>query len=157
MPRGVLIVDDSGFMRNTIRQIIAVDDELEVVGEAEDGLVALEKVRSLRPDVVLLDIEMPNLDGLAVLKRLRLTSKARVIILSSLAQLGSAPALEARRIGAVEVIGKPSGTISLDLKAKRGHEILRAIRSALDLPPLDVEALATRRAQRNHPNDSGAR
>ena len=140
MPYSLLIVDDSGLMRNTIRQIVAVDPELEVVGEAEDGAVALEKLRSLKPDVVLLDIEMPKLDGIAVLKRARLTSPAKVIILSSLAQIGSPQALEARRIGAADVIAKPSGTISLDLKAKRGSDILRAIRAVLGIAPLDAAA-----------------
>jgi len=147
MTHSVLIVDDSGLMRNTIRQIIAVDPELEVVGEAEDGVVALEKIRSLKPDIVLLDIEMPKLDGIAVLKRARLTSSAKVIILSSLAQLGSPQALEARRIGAAEVIAKPSGTISLDLKARRGSDILRAMRAVLNLPPLDASAAAAHRAR----------
>jgi two-component system chemotaxis response regulator CheB len=134
MPNTVLIVDDSGLMRNTIRQIIAVDTDLEVIGEAEDGIVALEKIRSLKPDVVLLDIEMPRLDGMAVLKRARLTSSAKVIILSSLTQLGSPMALEARRLGAAEVIAKPSGTISLDLEARRGSDILRIVRAVLKLP-----------------------
>jgi two-component system chemotaxis response regulator CheB len=146
MPHSVLIVDDSGLMRNTIRQIIAVDPELEVVGEAEDGAVALEKIRSLKPEIVLLDIEMPKLDGIAVLKRSRLTSSAKVIILSSLAQIGSPHALEARRIGAAEIIAKPSGTISLDLKAKRGSDILRAVRTVLGLPALDANDAASHRA-----------
>src|SRR5579863_9271474 len=146
MPYRVLIVDDSGFMRNIVKQILAVDEELEVAGEAEDGQVALEKEKSLKPDVVLLDIEMPHLDGLSVLKRLKLTSKARVVILSSVAQLGSPAALEARRLGAFEVIAKPSGAISLDLKAKRGHEILRTVRAAVGLPPLDL-ATVQRKAQ----------
>src|ERR1700758_3110976 len=109
MPHSVLIVDDSGLMRNTIRQIVAIDPELEVAGEAEDGAGGLEKIRALKPDVVLLDIEMPKLDGMAVLKRTRLTSTAKVIILSSLAQLGSPQALEARRSGAADVIAKPAG------------------------------------------------
>jgi two-component system chemotaxis response regulator CheB len=146
MPHSVLIVDDSGLMRNTIRQIVAVDPEFDVVGEAEDGVVALEQIRALKPDVVLLDIEMPKLDGIAVLKRARLTSSAKVIILSSLAQLGSPQALDARRIGAAEVIAKPSGTISLDLKAKRGSDILRAMRTVLGLPPLEANAAAAHRA-----------
>ena len=147
MAHTVLIVDDSGLMRNTIRQIIAVDPELEVIGEAEDGMVALERMRALKPEVVLLDIEMPKLDGIGVLKRARLTSSAKVIILSSLAQLGSPQALEARRIGAAEVIAKPSGTISLDLKAKRGSDILRAVRNVLGMPPLDINAAAAHRAR----------
>ncbi len=148
MPHPVLIVDDSGFMRNIIKQILVVDDELEVAGEAEDGEVAIEKERALKPEVVLLDIEMPRLDGLGVLKRLKLTSKAKVVILSSIAQLGSPAALEARRLGAFDVIAKPSGAISLDLKAKRGHEILRVVRAAIGLPPLDVASLARKSQSR---------
>lgn len=144
MAHPVLIVDDSGFMRNIIKQILAVDDELTVAGEAEDGQVALERERELKPEVILLDIEMPRLDGLSALKRLKLTSKARVIILSSVAQMGSAAAVEARRLGAFDVIAKPSGAISLDLKAKRGHEILKVVRAAIGLPPLDVAAMARR-------------
>jgi two-component system chemotaxis response regulator CheB len=151
MPHAILIVDDSGLMRNTIRQIIAVDPDLEVVGEAEDGVVALEKIRNLKPEIVLLDIEMPKLDGIGVLKRARLTSAAKVIILSSLAQIGSPVALEARRIGAADVIAKPSGTISLDLKAKRGSDILRAVRSVLGLPPLDIGGIAAHRARQRDP------
>lgn len=149
MTHPVLIVDDSGFMRNIVKQILAVDEELEVAGEAEDGQVALEKEKALKPEVILLDIEMPRLDGLSVLKRLKLTSKAKVIILSSVAQLGSPAALEARRLGAFDVIAKPSGAISLDLKAKRGHEILKTVRAAVGLPPLDLAAVARRAQARN--------
>jgi two-component system, chemotaxis family, protein-glutamate methylesterase/glutaminase len=153
MAHRVLIVDDSSFMRNIVKQIIAVDEELEVAGEAEDGAVALEKDRELKPAVILLDIEMPKLDGLGALKRLKLTSKAKVIILSSVAQLGSPAALESRRLGAFDVIAKPSGAISLDLKAKRGHEILRTVRAAVGLPPLDLAEMA-RKAQTRKPDDA---
>jgi two-component system chemotaxis response regulator CheB len=151
----VLIVDDSGLMRNMIKQIIAVDDELEVVGEAEDGAVGIEKDRELKPDVILLDIEMPKLDGLGALKRLKLTSKAKVVILSSVAQLGSPASLEARRLGAFDVIAKPSGAISLDLKAKRGHEILRIVRAAVSLPALDLGAMARKAQGRKDGQGSG--
>jgi two-component system chemotaxis response regulator CheB len=72
---------------------------------------------------------------MAVLKRARLTSSAKIIILSSLTQIGSPVALEARRLGAAEVIAKPSGTISLDLEARRGSDILRILRAVLRLPP----------------------
>jgi two-component system, chemotaxis family, protein-glutamate methylesterase/glutaminase len=148
MSHSVLIVDDSGFMRNIIRQILTVDSDIEIVGEAEDGKVALEKEKTLKPGVILLDIEMPNLDGLSALKRLKLISKAKVVILSSVAQLGTPAALEARRLGAFDVIAKPSGAISLDLKAKRGHEILTVVRAAFGLPPLDVSTLARREQPR---------
>jgi two-component system chemotaxis response regulator CheB len=148
MAHRVLIVDDSGFMRNIVKQILAVDDDLVVVGEAEDGVAALEKDKELKPEIILLDIEMPRLDGIAAMKRLKLLSKAKVVILSSVAQLGSPAALEARRLGAFDVIAKPSGAISLDLKAKRGHEILKIVRAAVGLPPLDLAALASKAQQR---------
>jgi two-component system, chemotaxis family, protein-glutamate methylesterase/glutaminase len=150
MAHRVLIVDDSGFMRNIIKQIIAVDDELEVAGEAEDGAIAIEKDRELKPEVM-----MPKLDGLSALKRLKLTSKAKVVILSSVAQLGSPAALESRRLGAFDVIAKPSGAISLDLKAKRGHEILRTVRAAIGLPPLDHVAMARKAQVRKEDRESG--
>ncbi|HEY1736549.1 MAG TPA: response regulator [Methylovirgula sp.] len=150
MAHRVLIVDDSGFMRNIVKQILVVDEDLEVAGEAEDGQVALEREKDLKPEVVLLDIEMPKLDGLNVLKRLKLTSRAKVVILSSVAQLGSPAALEARRLGAFDVIAKPSGAISLDLKAKCGHEILKVVRAAIGLPPLDVAAMAKRAQARGN-------
>ncbi len=154
MAHPILIVDDSGFMRNIIRQILAVDPDLEIAGEAEDGQVALEKEKALKPAVILLDIEMPRLDGLSALKRLKLVSKAKVVILSSVAQLGSPAALEARRLGAFDVIAKPSGAISLDLKAKRGHEILTVVRSALACRRSMSPAMA-RRDARSGPMTAG--
>jgi len=144
MAHGVLIVDDSGFMRNIVKQILAVDEELEIVGEAEDGQVAIEKEKALKPEVILLDIEMPRLDGLGALKRLKLTSRAKVVILSSVAQLGSPASIEARRLGAFDVIAKPSGAISLDLKAKRGTENLNVVRAAIGLPPPGVAPIRSK-------------
>ena len=129
----VLIVDDSLLMRTVIAGIVAADDAFEIVGQAVDGLDALEKAVALRPDVILLDIEMPRLDGLGALKQLGLVSVARVIVVSSAAQLGSPQAVEARRLGAADVISKPSGALSLDLDARRGHAIVRAMRTACGL------------------------
>ena len=76
---------------------------------------------------------MPRLDGLGALKQLGLVSVARVIVVSSAAQLGSPQAVEARRLGAADVISKPSGALSLDLDARRGHAIVRAMRAACGL------------------------
>lgn len=129
----VLIVDDSLLMRTVIADIVASDEAFEVVGEAVDGVDALAKAAALRPDIILLDIEMPRLDGIGALKQLRLISVARVIVVSSAAQLGSPQALEARRLGAEDVIAKPSGALSLDMKARRGHAIVRAMRAASGL------------------------
>jgi len=131
--RRVLVVDDSLLMRTVIRDIVAADENFEVVGEAVDGLEAIEKARTLKPDLILLDIEMPRLDGLAALKQLRLVSVATVIVVSSAAQLGSSQAIEARRLGAADVIAKPAGALSLDLQARRGHAIVVAMRQAAGL------------------------
>jgi two-component system chemotaxis response regulator CheB len=80
-----------------------------------------------------LDIEMPHMDGIECLKRLRLISNVPVIIVSSVAQTGSPQALETRKLGAAEVIAKPSGAMSLDLNAKKGHEIVTASRKVLGI------------------------
>lgn len=133
MSKRVLIVDDSFIMRAIIKEIVQSDPGFEVVGEAENGKVGLQKARELKPDLILLDLEMPEMGGIDMLKRVALLSKAKVIIVSSLGQLGSAPSLEARRLGAVDVIAKPSGAMSLDLKDKSGHEILQSARRVLGL------------------------
>jgi two-component system chemotaxis response regulator CheB len=131
--KNILIVDDSFVMRALLRGIVTSDPDLTVIGEATNGLEALQSVRELNPDLVLLDIEMPHMDGIECLKRLRLLSKIPVIIVSSVAQAGSPQALEARKFGAAEVIAKPSGAMSLDLNAKKGHEIVTASRKVLGI------------------------
>jgi len=129
----ILIVDDSFVMRALLRGIVTSDPDLEVAGEATNGLEALQQIREIAPDLVLLDIEMPHMDGIECLKRLRLLSKVPVIIVSSVAQAGSPQALDARKFGAADVIAKPSGAMSLDLNAKKGHEIVTASRRVLGI------------------------
>lgn len=133
MAKKVLVVDDSFMMRTLIKDIVSADADLEVVGDAENGKIAVEKVKELKPDVVLLDIEMPEMDGLEALKRIKLSSQAKVIIISSVAQVGSPQAMEARRLGAFEVIAKPSGAMSLDIGQKKGSEIVKTARKAAGL------------------------
>lgn len=133
MSKTVLIVDDSFMMRTLVKDIVAADPDLKVVGDAENGKVALDKVKELKPDAVLLDIEMPEMDGLEALKRMSLISKAKVIILSSVAQVGSPQAMEARKLGAFAVIPKPSGSMSLDIAQKKGSEIVQTLRKAVGL------------------------
>lgn len=142
--RSVLVVDDSSFMRTLVKQILAVDDAFAVVAEAADGLSAVTAAMNVKPDIIVLDIEMPKMNGIEVMKRLKLFSKARVIILSSVAQVGSEVAQEARLLGAFDVIPKPSGAISLDLKPKRGRQLLEVMHAAAGLPPPDFQALAQR-------------
>lgn len=135
----VLIVDDSFIMRRLVRELVEGDPDFEVVDTAEDGRIALQKVRSCKPDVVLLDIEMPEMSGLETLRRLGLRSKSKIVILSSLGGAETAETAEALRLGAAAVLEKPSGAISLDLQARKGSEIVRTMRSVLDLPLPDDE------------------
>lgn len=138
----ILIVDDSFIMRKLIRELVESDPDFEVVDIAEDGRIALQKVRECKPDLVLLDIEMPEMSGLETLRRLGLRSRVKVVILSSLGGEGTAETADALRLGAAAVLAKPSGTISLDLAARAGSEIIRTMRDVLGLPPpaVTVEA-----------------
>ena len=83
---GVLVVDDSAFMRKVISDIIDADPDMMVIGKARDGEEALQKIEELRPNVVTLDVEMPKMDGLEVLRRLMPSNPVAVVMLSSLTQ-----------------------------------------------------------------------
>lgn len=128
----VLIVDDSFLMRRIIRSIVESDESFEVVSEAVDGAEALEKLTELKPDLVLLDIEMPRMDGLEFLRRYRLVSRACVIIISSVASIDSPQAATALTLGASDIIPKPSGVLSVDFEEKRGAELLEAIHRCME-------------------------
>jgi class 3 adenylate cyclase/ActR/RegA family two-component response regulator len=133
----VLVVDDSFIMRNVVKQIVESDPDLEVVDTAENGMVALKKARLIKPDVILLDIEMPEMSGLETLRRLGLRSPCKVVILSNyVGKADSAERIEALRLGAVATIAKPSGTVSLDLKQMRESKIVSVLRKTLGLPPI---------------------
>lgn len=132
----VLIVDDSSLMRRIIRSIVERDTRLNVVAEAVDGVDALEKASGVHPDVILLDVEMPAMDGLAFLKMARTQVVAPVIVISSVVKPGSDQALEAMMLGAADILLKPSGVLSVDLEAVRGAELLDAIARSLGIPLL---------------------
>jgi len=125
----VLIIDDSSFMRQELTRIISDDPEIEVIGTAFDGVNALKKLETLKPDVITLDIEMPQMDGLTFLKHIMISNPIPVVVISSLTQRGAEVTLEALRLGAIDIIPKPSGTISLDIK-KQQAEIIEKIKAA---------------------------
>jgi adenylate cyclase len=131
----IMIVDDSFIMRKLVREIVETDDDLVVVDVAEDGRVALQKVREAKPDLILMDIEMPEMSGLEALRRLGLRSTSKVVILSARVGEGMPEAAEAMRLGAAAVLAKPSGSVSLDVKKREGERILRTVREILGLPP----------------------
>jgi two-component system, chemotaxis family, protein-glutamate methylesterase/glutaminase len=112
-PVRVLIIDDSALVRRILQDALSKEPGIEVAGTAPDPFVAREKILSLEPDVLTLDLEMPRMDGLSFLKRLMRYRPLPVIVISSLGQAGSATALEALRWGAVDVVPKPSGPNSV--------------------------------------------
>jgi two-component system chemotaxis response regulator CheB len=115
-PISVLIVDDSALMRNLIGKIVDGAEGLDVAGKAMNGLFALQKIPKLNPDVILLDLEMPQMNGITFLKeRKKEGIEIPVIILSSIARKGAAVTMEALSLGASDFIMKPSGSISEDI------------------------------------------
>jgi two-component system chemotaxis response regulator CheB len=110
----VLVIDDSALVRKAITDALSLDPEIEVVGSANDPLVAQEKMPRLQPDVLTLDMEMPRMDGLTFLKILQKQQPMiPVVVVSSLTQQGSAMALAAMDAGARDVLAKPDGSMSI--------------------------------------------
>jgi len=141
IPRGgrirVLVVDDSVVIRRLVTQALEQDPLLEIVGSASNGAIALQRVSQLNPDVMTLDVEMPDMDGLQFLRKFRpLNSSTRVIMFSTLTERGATATMEALTLGADDYVTKVSNVGSLD----RSMEALR-----LELIPkikqfFDVEA-----------------
>jgi len=128
----VLIVDDSAIVRKMLTEALASEQDLEVVGTAPDPFVARDKILSLHPDVLTLDIEMPRMDGLTFLKKLMRFHPLPVIVISSLAQSSSQTALEALQCGAVEVLAKPGGPYSVgELRHDLPHKVRAAANARL--------------------------
>jgi two-component system chemotaxis response regulator CheB len=125
----VLVVDDSAFMRRVISEAIAAEPDMEVAGQARNGLDALLQVEKTQPDVVTLDVEMPEMDGLSALRHIMARYPRPVIMLSSLTQAGAVTTIRALTIGAVDFVAKPSGSISLDFHRVR-EEVIEKIRTA---------------------------
>jgi two-component system chemotaxis response regulator CheB len=132
----VLIVDDSRTMRALLRHALGQDPAISVVGEAASPLEAREMIRNLDPDVVTLDIEMPEMNGLDFLERIMRLRPTPVIMVSNLTQPGAAATLQALEIGAFDCISKPGGLSGNTLdhlpslvkeaaKAKRGMALSR--------------------------------
>jgi two-component system, chemotaxis family, protein-glutamate methylesterase/glutaminase len=103
----VLVVDDSALVRQTLCSILNSDPEIEVVGTAGDPILAAERLRTVVPDVITLDVEMPRMDGLTFLQKLMSQHPIPVVMCSSLAESGSETALKALEYGAVDIITKP--------------------------------------------------
>ena len=141
-PRTVLVVDDSAFMRRLITQILESSGEFTVAGTARNGLDALEKVHALDPELVTMDVDMPELDGLQALGYIMSETPRPVVMLSAATtHSGHDATLRALELGAVDFVRKPSGPISLDL-ARVSERLLDALRAAAQANVRGVRMLA---------------
>jgi len=111
----VLVVDDSAFMRKAITQMLSGHDDIDVIGAGRNGREAVELARREKPDVITLDIEMPEMDGLTALRHIMRDCPTQVLMLSSLTTEGSHAALTALKIGAADFLAKDQSQISLSI------------------------------------------
>ena len=125
----VMIVDDSAVVRQVVAQALAADPGIEVIGTAADPLFALEKMRRAWPDVLIVDIEMPRMDGISFLRKIMGERPTPVVICSSLAESGSKAWLEALAAGAVGIITKPKVGLKNFLE-DASNDIVQAVRGA---------------------------
>ena len=121
----VLVIDDSAFMRQAIKSMLSSDGGIEVVGTGRNGKEALELNERLRPDVITLDIEMPEMDGLTALERIMRERPTRVVMVSSLTTAGSRAAMRALALGAADVVAKDGSQISLGIESIRDELLLK--------------------------------
>jgi two-component system chemotaxis response regulator CheB len=145
----VLIVDDSAFARTVLRKLLR-GHEIDVVGSAHDGAQALELVETLDPDVVTLDLTMPGIDGLGVLRALHGRARPRVLVVS-VSTVDTEIGAEALSLGAIDIVAKPTALAS-DRLYEIGNELVAKVNAAaagfLAEPQPAVPVVAARRGER---------
>ncbi|MDA7878323.1 chemotaxis-specific protein-glutamate methyltransferase CheB [bacterium] len=143
----VLIVDDSVVVRGIVSKLLQEDEELTVVNTAADGVIALAKLKQCQADVILLDIEMPRMNGLEMLKELRKQrDRTPVVMFSSLTQRGASATIEALMLGAKDYVMKPGGAYMADAQAGKlaiMEELIPKVKQAAAkprvIPPVKVK------------------
>ena len=125
----VMVVDDSAVVRQVVQAILDQEPDIEVIGAASDPIFAIERMNRQWPDVIVLDIEMPRMDGITFLKKIMSEHPTPVVICSSLAENGAATTMQALEAGAVEIITKPQVGLKRFLE-EAAHELVTAVRAA---------------------------
>jgi len=135
IPKRILLVDDAVVVRKVLSQAIGQDPDLEVAATAANGRLGLTKFAAIKPDLVLLDVEMPEMDGLETVRELRkIDSRVPIIMFSTLTERGASVTLEALALGATDYVAKPSnldGTATLEAVTR---ELIPKIRAFCHLP-----------------------
>jgi two-component system chemotaxis response regulator CheB len=144
----VLVVDDSPTSRLLLVEILRADEEIDVVGQAADGLQALEMVKRLRPDIVTMDVQMPRLDGFAATKRIMVEAPTPILITTSFEPRALSVSLEAVRMGALAVQAKPGDPLApgFDEEARelvRQVKAMSRVKVVRHYEPAPVRVLAT--------------
>ncbi len=130
----VLVVDDSALMRELLKQMLAADKDLEVVGAASDPLRAWDMIQRVRPDVLTLDVEMPGMDGIAFLEKLMRARPMPVVMVSSLTERGCETTLRALELGAIDFVTKPKLDVGRGMEAQRAELVAKVKNAAAARP-----------------------
>ena len=138
-------------MQKVLVDLLQSDSQISVIGTARDGEEALSKIKSLRPDVVTLDIEMPRMNGLTTVRKIMATNPLPVVMISALAQREAQLTLKALEFGAVDYVPKPSGPISLNMNDVKA-ELISKVKTAASanirqVKPLLAETVASSKAE----------
>lgn len=141
----VMIVDDSAVMRQVMQELLSKHQDIDVIGTAMDPLLALQKMDRNWPDVILLDVEMPRMDGITFLRQIMVSRPTPVVICSTLTEKGADITLQALAAGAVEVIAKPTAGLR-DFLQQSAHELVSAIRTAAMSRPRQATSAVTSRS-----------
>lgn len=152
----VLVVDDSAVIRQAARELLARDPAIELIGVAVDPVFALEQMKQVWPDVIILDIEMPRMDGLTFLRKIMAERPTPVVICSTLTEQGAKTTVEAMAAGAVSIITKPKLGLKQFLVDSQSDLVgavkaaalarVRPVRTntaAMPLPKLSADAMLT--------------
>ena len=130
----VLIVDDSAVVRQVLTGVLSSDPQIQVIGAAADPIIAQEKMAQEWPDVIVLDVEMPRMDGITFLKKIMSERPTRVLICSTLTEAGAATTMQALSAGAVGFVTKPKIGLKSFL-SESATELIRAVRQAAQSTP----------------------